>query len=298
MTGAAPGRGDAADWVARDVTGLRRAYAQERAGYLTDRPRDVTIEPVGVLGVSGLLCHPPTARPGPPIVYFHGGGWCVGAPETHQTLCAWLARITGRPVLAPRYRLAPEDPFPAQKVDAVAAVGAVLSGHVAGLGTPARIALAGDSAGAAVALWAEAGLQPARQRAIERIVAFYGAFGLTDSASLRALGPQTPGLSQREVAALYARLGPKLPVPMMRSFRPGGAPLHLLVAGNDPLRDDSYALAEQAGADGRKVSLTRIDDMAHGDLHRAGRDDTVMDWLKTGAGPLGAATPDGPGKSD
>jgi len=274
------------DWTSDDVEGLRRGYAEERAGYLPDCPADVVVEEVSVLGVSGLLFTPANAGGEAPVLYFHGGGWIVGSPETHRTLCAMLARMTRRKVLAVRYRLAPENPFPAQKVDAVAALNAVLAGNVAQLGRPDRVALAGDSAGAAVALWAEAGAQPLARHAIEHIVGFYGAFGLRSSASIKRLGPVTPGLSKEDIGAFYNHLGPSLPDEMTTTFLTRGAPLSLLVAGQDPLRDDSHVLAAVMRGGGRDVRLTEVADMSHGALHMAGRSSDVAGWMRAGAAAL------------
>ena len=53
------------------------------------------------------------------IVYFHGGGWVVGAPRTtHRMLAALLALDTGCAVVSVDYRLAPEHPFPTPADDA------------------------------------------------------------------------------------------------------------------------------------------------------------------------------------
>jgi acetyl esterase/lipase len=77
------------------------------------------------------------------IVYFHGGGFVIGSPNTHGDLAARLAVATGARVLAVDYRLAPEHRFPAAHDDAVAAVRWLYA-----QGTdPAQIALGGDSAG-------------------------------------------------------------------------------------------------------------------------------------------------------
>ena len=272
------------DWASGDPEALRRAYAAERAGYLADAPADVTVEQLAVLGVGGLLFTPPDPASDVPIVYFHGGGWLVGSPDTHRTACAHLARASRQRVISVRYRLAPEHPFPAQKVDALAALNAVLSGRIARLPRPQRLILAGDSAGAAVAMWAEAGAPPAVRSAVERIISFYGAFGLRDSDSLRRLGPQTPGLSAADMAGMYARLGPALPIDMRQSFRAGGAPLTLLVAGADPLADDSRTLALWCADGGRAVTLIEAEGMPHGFLHTVGRDPQAMSWMRKALG--------------
>ncbi|NDU72503.1 alpha/beta hydrolase fold domain-containing protein [Actinomadura sp. DSM 109109] len=77
------------------------------------------------------------------VLYLHGGGYVVCSPRTHRPITSRLAVDTGLPVLAPRYRLAPEHPFPAPLEDAVAAYRWLLDRGVPASG----IVLAGDSAG-------------------------------------------------------------------------------------------------------------------------------------------------------
>ncbi|MBW8485018.1 alpha/beta hydrolase [Actinomadura parmotrematis] len=77
------------------------------------------------------------------ILYLHGGGYVVCSPRTHRPITSRLAVDTGLPVLVPRYRLAPEHPFPAPLEDAVAAYEWLLARGVPASG----IVIAGDSAG-------------------------------------------------------------------------------------------------------------------------------------------------------
>jgi len=274
------------DWASDDVNGLRKAYAADRAEYIDDAPKDVEVERFSVLGVGGLLFSPPEIRSSTPILYFHGGSWMVGSPRTHRTLCAVLSKVTGRHVISASYRLAPEHEFPTQKVDAVMAVNAVLQGRVAPFDTPLRVALAGDSAGAAMALWAEAGLNARQRGQIEQVICLYGAFGLRDSDSLQRFGPTTPGLSKNDVAAFYGRLGPNVPTNFTSTFASLGAPLTLLIAENDPLADDSRALAEWAKKQGRTVNIVEAEGYGHGFMHTAGRDAKAADLLRTASSQL------------
>jgi epsilon-lactone hydrolase len=82
------------------------------------------------------------------VLYLHGGGYCFGSPVTHRAVTTELAVATGAPVFALDYRLAPEHPFPAAVEDALQAWRALTARGFA----PERIALAGDSAGAGLAL--------------------------------------------------------------------------------------------------------------------------------------------------
>ncbi|MFD0685800.1 alpha/beta hydrolase [Actinomadura fibrosa] len=77
------------------------------------------------------------------VLYLHGGGYVVCSPRTHRPITSRLALDTGLPVLVPRYRLAPEHPFPAPLEDAVAAYRWLLARGVPASG----IVVAGDSAG-------------------------------------------------------------------------------------------------------------------------------------------------------
>lgn len=82
------------------------------------------------------------------ILYFHGGAYVVGSPETHAAMLAELARRTGGRVFAPRYRFAPENPFPAAFDDALTAwAGLRAKGYA-----PRDIVIGGDSAGGGLAL--------------------------------------------------------------------------------------------------------------------------------------------------
>ena len=83
------------------------------------------------------------------IVYFHGGGWVVGSPETHEVLCRALANRCNAQVIAPAYRRAPEHHYPAALDDAEAVVRWVADD--APRTGQSRIVVAGDSAGANLA---------------------------------------------------------------------------------------------------------------------------------------------------
>ena len=62
-----------------------------------------------------------TRSAGPLMLFLHGGGFVLGDLDSHEPLCAELARPLDLPVLAVDYRLAPEHPWPAGVEDAIAA---------------------------------------------------------------------------------------------------------------------------------------------------------------------------------
>jgi len=97
------------------------------------------------------------------IVYFHGGGYVAGSPQSHKTILAQLALDTQGLVLAPDYRLAPENPFPAPQEDCLAVATLALKTY-----DDKRVTLAGDSAGGALAI--DAALQLAQSDNMENQV--------------------------------------------------------------------------------------------------------------------------------
>lgn len=104
--------------------------------------------PIAAGGVEAAWIAPPGMREDRAILFFHGGGFQLGSIESHRALAAGIAASAGCRVLSVAYRLVPEHRFPAPVEDALAAHDWLRS---TGLG-PDRIGVAGDSAGANVAL--------------------------------------------------------------------------------------------------------------------------------------------------
>ena len=85
------------------------------------------------------------------MLFVHGGGWIYGGLRSHDAACRVLAERSGVQLLAIDYRLAPEHPFPAALEDGKAAL-RWLHEHADEVGAdPARLGVAGDSAGGNIA---------------------------------------------------------------------------------------------------------------------------------------------------
>ena len=82
------------------------------------------------------------------ILYFHGGAYIAMSARNYRTITSRLATWSDTRLFALDYRLAPEHPFPAALDDAVAAYRALIAAGI----PPARIVVAGDSAGGGLAL--------------------------------------------------------------------------------------------------------------------------------------------------
>ena len=132
-------------------------------GTLADLVDPAGMEPVGgmrdtLLGVNDgaivLRTYSPMGKPErvlPGIIYFHGGGWVAGNLDTHDGFCRRLSNESGCRVVAVDYRLAPEHVFPAALEDCHAAIRHVASNPREFGVDPARLGVAGDSAGGGLA---------------------------------------------------------------------------------------------------------------------------------------------------
>lgn len=129
----------------RGLDAVRHEYEAMNSQFPT--PESVVARPVVAGGVSSLV-YGETAAADPLVVYLHGGGYLVGSAFGSRPLAGVLAVATGRPVLVPDFRLAPEHPYPAAVDDVVSAYRWLVDG-----GTPAdRLTMVGDSSGAAMCL--------------------------------------------------------------------------------------------------------------------------------------------------
>jgi len=97
-----------------------------------------------------VYVYQPTARsvPSGALLYIHGGGFVVGHPASYHGMCSRIAAELGVLVVSVDYRLAVGHPFPAGLDDCFAALRWV---HEQPGVDPARVAVAGDSAGGGLA---------------------------------------------------------------------------------------------------------------------------------------------------
>ena len=114
------------------VPGGRQTIEEQRAVYAAIMgrmhvPQDVRVSQTKLAGLRTLLVEPLRESRSGTILFFHGGSWVVGSPETEMCLTASLVSRTGYRALSVDYRLAPEHPFPAGIEDAFAAYQALVS---------------------------------------------------------------------------------------------------------------------------------------------------------------------------
>ncbi|MFG2246381.1 alpha/beta hydrolase [Spirillospora sp. NPDC048823] len=211
---AAPGRG---------VQDARREHAADLAR--SPRPPVHTVQDLVMDGPAGplpaRLYRPASTAPVPALVFFHGGGWMLGDVDSYDPVVRALTNASGVAWVSAGYRRPPEDPFPAALDDAVAATRWVAA-HAARLGLdPARIGVAGDSAG--------------------------GQLAAAAAGRLRAPGPARPVLQVLVYPALDLRRNPPQPPdPDGLVFPPSGADraLRAYLRGTDPAHPDVSPLLD------------------------------------------------------
>ena len=232
--------------------------------------------------------------PFPLIVFFHGSGFVICSLETHDTMCRHLCAGAGAVVVSVDYRLAPEHKFPAGADDCLAAT-RWAGAHARELNAdPARIALAGDSAGgnlAAVialrvrdqggpALCAQLLIYPVTDAATDTPSYQQNAegYGLTRNGMIWFWNHYLD--SQADAANPYAS-------PLRAPDLSGLPPAFVLTAEYDPLRDEGEQYASRLIAGGVPTKLTRYDGMNHGFFFWYDRVDTTRiatrdacTWLK------------------
>lgn len=276
-------------WASSSPEELRVHHARDAAARAGDLPENVEEAALPETGAfrGGLLFKPAHCSMHDIIVYFHGGGFVAGSPETHRCTTAWLAERSGMRVLSARYRLAPDYPFPAQREDALAACGTAL-GLSGGAADTVRLFLSGDSAGACVALWGLGGLDAGRRARVAGLVLFYGAFGLVEGSSVSRYGTPENGLDSETLRAMYRRLG-VIPHAGGTSVWPVDfageitEPTYVLAAERDALFDDSIKLFQSLGRSNPANTLAIVEGREHGFLKGAGRDPVACRALEEAA---------------
>jgi acetyl esterase/lipase len=111
----------------------------------------VAIEHADADGAVPVRIYRGGTAPSPAVIYCHAGGFALGDLDTDHRQCLELAYRARCSVVSVDYRLAPEHPYPAALDDAIAVLKWVAA-NATQLGfDPARVAVAGSSAGAALA---------------------------------------------------------------------------------------------------------------------------------------------------
>ncbi len=237
-------------------------------------PPVATVEALDLPGPAGPIpCRaytPSEPGPRPLIVFLHGGGWTAGDLDTHDAVCRRLCAAAGAVVLALGYRLAPEHPFPAAWDDAWAAL-ACAAENAGSLGAdPARLVLAGDSAGATLAAACAARARDEGGPCVALLLLICPILDIAgESASRRAFARgwfvDAAAIAQDLAWTLPPGADPADPrVSPVRAPSLAGLPPTLVhVAEYDPFRDEGLAYAAALREAGGAAQATTHPGMMH-----------------------------------
>jgi monoterpene epsilon-lactone hydrolase len=212
-------------------------------------PAGVRRTPAVVAGRPAVLVEPEAESQPGTILYFHGGSFSLGSPETAMVLTANLVTRTGVRAMSLDYRLAPEHPFPAAIEDCVAAFRSLLDSGI----DPASIVFAGDSAGGGLTVTTCLAAREAGLPMPAAIVAFSPGLDHTRTGrTMRAKEGIDPFFTMDGMARtgeMY--LGGQDPdqpllAPAVLADLTGFPPILLQAGTNEMLLDDSVRLAERA----------------------------------------------------
>jgi epsilon-lactone hydrolase len=199
----------------------------EQLHMLAAEPTDVTYEEVDAGGVPAIVAKPLGATSDRLIVYTHGGGMALNSAYSHRKLAAHLAKAAGVETVVVDYRLAPENPFPAQLEDLVAVHQWLRRQGIA----PEHTATAGDSAGGNLAITSVLKLRDLALPLPAGIIGFSPWIDMESQGGTFETNADSDVLMSREVsqkmAALY--LGDASPI------EPLANPLHADLDGLPPM---------------------------------------------------------------
>lgn len=247
-----------------------QTVGQSRAGFeamsRSFKPSaDASFEPVDAFGVAAEWVSTKASSQSPVILFFHGGGYCIGSAKTHRDLVSRLCTACGGRALSVDYRLAPENPFPAAVDDGVAAYRWLRSQDV----PAASIVIAGDSAGGGLTLATLLALKQAGDELPAGGVCMSPVTDHTKSGeSMRTkidLDPMVHPTSSTAYSKMYVgNADPKSPLasPLYGDLM-GLPPLLILVGTSEVLLDDSTRFAERAKAAGVPVEIEVWEEMIH-----------------------------------
>ena len=226
---------------------------------------EVRCEPVDAGGVPAEWITTPETEDKRVIQYLHGGAYVRGSINTHRELISRLARATRARALAIGYRRAPEDPFPAAVEDSIAAYRWLISSGA----DPARLVIAGDSAGGGLTMATLVALRDAGDPLPAAAVCLSPWVDLEMLGESMTIRDEVDPMIHRDslLVAAKAYLGdahPRTPLaaPLYADLR-GLPPLLIQVGTAETLLDDATRLAERARAAGVDVIYEPWDDMFH-----------------------------------
>jgi monoterpene epsilon-lactone hydrolase len=249
----------------RPIGPEERRQRLDGLGQVLGAPDDAQLETIDVERASAEWSTTPGADPRRAVLYLHGGGYMAGSIVSHRYVAVEIGRAAHARAIALDYRLAPENPYPAQLEDALAAYSMLCDQGFA----TRHIAVGGDSAGGNLTLSL---LLALRERGLPLPACGWLVSPWSDltagGTTMQSKADVDPLISKPyllELAGAFAgrrAFADPLISPQFADLA-GLPPLLIQVGSEETLLDDAVTLAGRAGAAGVAVTLEIWPDMIH-----------------------------------
>jgi len=221
---------------------------------------------------------PADSGPFPLMMFFHGSGFVLCSLDTHDGMCRNLAAGIGCVVVSVDYRLAPEHKFPRGPDDCLAAT-RWAAANAAGLDIdPARVMVAGDSAGGnmaavtALRIRDEGGPRLCGQMLLYPVTDYHtpGTPSYAENADGYGLTRDTMEWFWAHYLTSPVEAENPYASPLRARDLTGLPPAYVTSAEYDPLRDEAERYGMRLRAAGVPTEITRFPGMNHGFLFWVG----------------------------
>lgn len=208
--------------------------------------------------------------PFPVIVYYHGGGWVIADLDVYDAAPRALANAAGAVVVSAHYRQAPEHRFPAAHDDAFTAYKWTLDNAASFGGDPARVAVAGESAGGNLAINTAIRARDEKLTMPMHMLLVYPVAGsdMTTPSYVTNANAKPLGKAGMEWFVKHVFGDPKQAkdprIDLVSRKDLAGLPSATVITAEiDPLRSEGQALAKNLAAAGIKVDAADYRGVAH-----------------------------------
>lgn len=274
-----------------DISAARQIWEEFGEQLNRDLPQNVTLHESVELkdGLKADIAVPLGPGPFPVVIYLHAGGWCFGTPKSFRKLGMHFA-ANGYVCVNLDYRLSPEHRFPAHLEDVLGALDAIPLLARRYNADSSRVFLAGESAGANLALvatMASSDGNAERLSPVRGLLLFYGVY---DLAGALEKANHHPGLvlqvksyvgpenyPAKLVDTLVSPLGTESP-----KFPSTVPPCIILEGGDDPIvGGEGRKLFNALGGSEKGHELYIVPGMPHSFMQIFGLEGCDFGWSRT-----------------
>lgn len=238
----------------------------EKSGRMFGKlPANIELLPVTINNIYAEWILPPQAPKDKVILYFHGGGYVIGSPQSHRIHVSKVVKGSCIKALVFDYRLAPEHPFPAAIDDALSVFQWLLDLKF----SPENIIFMGDSAGGGLCLATLLALRDKKKPLPKAAIALSPWTDLKNTGQSLTSNAKVDALTWKESWTIFSHYYVKDKDPEHPWISPlygnldNLCPLLIYVGEDELLRDDSIRFAQKVKDTGGDVKLVVKEGMFH-----------------------------------